>query len=210
MTAWLDSISTVCPVEELTLWKAASLAAFATSHGPEYGVRFVETRKTAKNVEIVVVEIDVDRPQGRKADIKRREPIAVLVPPSDRFLSVIALREDFPHTPHQNSVPKGRLRSLCVDDRPWQEARLTWSPAECIRRIRQWLAKAARGELHDPAQPLEPFFYSSGHKLILPRAVIEHADMGVCRRAVAEVRPVHVCGGAAEAPEGDLFKPRRA
>lgn len=188
MTAWLDSISTACPVEELTLWKAANLAVFATSHGPEYGVHFVETRKTAKNVEIVVVEIDVDRPQDRKFDIKRREPIAVLAPPSDRFLSVIALREDFPHTPHRNWVPKGMPRSLCVDDRPWQEARLTWSPAECVRRIRQWLAKAARGELHDPAQPLEPFFYSSGYKLILPRAIIEHADTGDATRLIGTVQ----------------------
>lgn len=188
MMAWLDSISTVRPVEELTLWKAASLAAFATSHGPEYGVRFVEGRKTVKNAEIVVVEIDVDRPQDRKFDIKRREPMAVLVQPDDRFLSVIALREDFPLTPHQNFVPQGMPRSLCVDDRPWQEARLTWSPAECVRRIRQWLAKAARGELHDPAQPLEPFFYSSGYKLILPRAIIEHADTGDATRLIGTIQ----------------------
>src|SRR6516165_6006508 len=188
MPTWLYSISTACPVEDLKLWRAAKLAAFATSHGLNYGAHFIEARKTAKMAEIVVVEVDVDRPQDRKFDIKKREQIAVAVQPDDRFLSIFALREDFPFTPHQNSVPEGTPRCLCVDDRPWQEAKLTWSPSECIRRIREWLARAARGELHDPAQPLEPFFYSSGLTLVLPRGVIEQADAGNLTRLIATIQ----------------------
>jgi hypothetical protein len=69
---------------------------------------------------------------------------------------VFALRDDFPDTPHRKWTPQGAPCSLCVDDRPWPEAKLTYRPADLIRRIQLWLAKAARGELHDTAQPPDP------------------------------------------------------
>src|SRR3546814_14440297 len=83
MTTWLDSVSTASPVEELSLVKAASLAAFVSSHGFDYGVRFIEARKTATNAEIVVIELDIDRPQDKRFDIRRCEVIDVLVEGSE-------------------------------------------------------------------------------------------------------------------------------
>ena len=48
---------------------------------------------------------------------------------------VLALRDDFPDTPHQNWTPQDAPCSLCIDDRPWPEAKLTYRPADLIRRI---------------------------------------------------------------------------
>ena len=75
---------------------------------------------------------------------------------------VLALRPDFPDTPHQNWVPDGVPFSLCIDDRPWQEARLLYTPAELLHRIMKWFERAGRGGLHDLRQPLDPFFMRQG------------------------------------------------
>ncbi|AGT07395.1 hypothetical protein JCM7686_0284 [Paracoccus aminophilus JCM 7686] len=90
--------------------------------------------------------------------------------------AVLALRPDFPETMHQNWTPDGMPRALCVDDRPWAEAQLTFTPAEFMRRVQLWLAKAARGELHDTAQPLEPLFFHNPAKIILPTAALIQAN----------------------------------
>lgn len=119
------------------------------------------------------VEIDVERPQDLAYPIRAQEPIGILFGPRPIRPSVLALRDTFPHTMHQNGVPPGRPFSLCVDDRPWPEAQLSYTPAEFSRLIQLWLAKAARGELHDPAQPPDPLFYSSDMSLVMPRSVFE-------------------------------------
>ena len=88
---------------------------------------------------------------------------------------VLALRDDFPDTPHQNWTPQDAPCSLCIDDRPWPEAKLTYRPADLIRRIQLWLAKAARGELHDTAQPPDPLFFVSQLAIIIPRSALQAA-----------------------------------
>ncbi len=62
-----------------------------------------------------------------------------------------------------------------VADRPWPEAKLTYRPADLIRRIQLWLAKAARGELHDTAQPPDPLFFVSQLAIIIPRSTLQAA-----------------------------------
>jgi Prokaryotic E2 family A len=59
-----------------------------------------------------------------------------------------------------------------VDDRHWDEARISWTPAEFLERISLWFCRAARGELHDPRQPLDPFFGASDYSFIFPRSAL--------------------------------------
>jgi integrative and conjugative element protein (TIGR02256 family) len=188
MARWLEEVSEVCPPEDLKLRRAAELVAFIVAHGGEHGVRLVEARRQGESFEVLIIEVDVERPQVRAFDIKRREQIAIVVQEDDRFLSVFSNRDDFPFTPHQNGVPEGVSASLCVDDRPWPEAKLTWTPADCIRRIREWLAKAARGELNDPSQPLEPFFYSASATLVIPRSAMMATGSGEPVRLLGHVK----------------------
>lgn len=122
------------------------------------------------------LEIEVERPQDLAAPIRGVEPVAVVFGTSGEHPTILALRPDFPETMHQNWTPDDMPRALCIDDRPWAEARLTFTPADFIRRIQLWLAKAARGELHDTAQPLEPLFFRNRASIILPAATLTLAD----------------------------------
>lgn len=120
--------------------------------------------------------IEVERPQDLAAPIRGLEPVAVVFGTGGEQPAVLALRPDFPETMHQNWTPDDTPRALCIDDRPWEEARLAFTPADFIRRIQLWLAKAARGELHDTAQPLEPLFFRNPAAIILPAAALTPAD----------------------------------
>ena len=68
-----------------------------------------------------------------------------------------------------------RPRAICIDDRIWSEARLTWTAAELIHRILSWFSRAARGDLHDPRQPLDPLIIGSPISFIIPRHVLRRA-----------------------------------
>ena len=120
----------------------------------------------------VCMDVEVERPQDIEYPIKGVEPIAVLFPFDDDQPSVLALRKDFPDTPHQNWAPPDGPCSLCVDDRPWAEARLTVTGNDIARRIQLWLSKAARGELHDLSQPPDPLFFASQLGLVVPATIM--------------------------------------
>jgi Prokaryotic E2 family A/Prokaryotic homologs of the JAB domain/ThiF family len=120
----------------------------------------------------VALDVDVERPQDLAHPIKGVEPIAVLFRFDNGSPTVLSLREDFPDTLHQNWSPPGTPRALCIDDRPWPEARLSATASDIARRIQLWLAKAARGELRDATQPPDPLFFTTLLGLILPGAAL--------------------------------------
>lgn len=161
-------------LDDLTAAPARGLAS-ALAAGRIHGATLAEIRRD-ENCEAVRFDVDVERPQDLAYQIKGTEPIAVLFPFGGGRPSVLALRDDFPDTMHQNWSPQGAPCSLCVDDRPWAEARLTWTPAELVRQIQLWLAKAARGDLHDAAQPPDPLFFRSALTLVIPPSAV--ADDG--------------------------------
>jgi proteasome lid subunit RPN8/RPN11 len=165
---WLETVSeTVNPGSLKLPGPLAVLGLLA--NGQEPAVELVEARRTKnEQYEILVIKVRVDRPQDCAADIRRHEPVALIFGLKDIGPSTMALREDFPDTPHQHGVPKGWPASMCVDDRPWQEAKLTWSATDQIYRTRTWLERAARGELIDEAQPVEPLFMRSRYALVVP------------------------------------------
>ena len=133
------------------------------------GVNFTGLRRSESSGCIgVSLEIEVERPQDLVYPIRAIEPIAVIFPLDGRQPVVLSLRRDFPDTPHQNWVPIGMPSALCIDDRPWEEAKLTTTGFEILRRIQIWLSKAAHGKLHDTSQPPEPFFFNTMSKIVLP------------------------------------------
>lgn len=159
--------------------KAASLrrlAAYILS-GAAPAVSILEARESADGALAgLLLEVEVERPQDLAAPVRGVEPIAVVFGESSDQPGVLAMRPDFPHTMHQNWMPEGLPLALCIDDRPWSEAQLSFTPADFLRRIQLWLAKAARGELHDAAQPLEPLFFRSAAALIVPRAALAESE----------------------------------
>jgi integrative and conjugative element protein (TIGR02256 family) len=152
---------------------------FLAQYGDEHHAKFVSLHRHAElKADVVVIEVDIERTQKRAASIKAQEALALMFPDSDAAVTVLALRDGFPFTLHQNAVPAGFPSSLCVDDRPWQEAKLTWTPSEFVRQIRDWLSKASAGALQDPAQPLEPLFYASSTSIMLDRAILDRSNSG--------------------------------
>jgi hypothetical protein len=171
---WSEFGQTVEAADDLVSVPARELAAAIGGGIPGVTVTgFKECATTGHTA--VSIEVEVERPQDLAHPIRATEPVAVVLAAQGGQPRVLALRDDFPDTPHQNWTPQGAPCSLCIDDRPWSEAKLTYRPAELIRRIQSWLAKAARGELHDTAQPPDPLFFISQLAIIVPRKALQPA-----------------------------------
>ena len=128
--------------------------------------------RTRDGAELVIIDVETNRPQRPAVPISRRETVGIYFRDGGQP-TVLALRADFPDTLHQNWMPEGFPASLCVDDRPWQEAKANYTPAELIHRIIRWFERAGRGELHDPAQPADPVFCGNAIDIIFPRSIFE-------------------------------------
>lgn len=94
-------------------------------------------------------------PQFPVFEVKKIEQIKIIV--SDNTLPEVLCRKDFPVVPHLNVKLDG-VKSLCLFDVPFREIEYMFNASMFIRRIVYWFEKTARGELHQPDQPLEPFF----------------------------------------------------
>lgn len=169
---WWTSFGQIVEAADGLTSESARAFAAAIARGTIPGARLIEFRQDASR-EAVCVEIDVERPQDLAYSIKATELLGFMFSKvAEEQPHVLALRVDFPDTPHQNWTPKEAPCSLCIDDRPWAEAKLTSTPPDLVRRAQLWLAKAARGDLHDPAQPLDPLFFQSGLSLVVPASVL--------------------------------------
>lgn len=157
--------------EELTLPRARELASLLGSGVPCFA-RLVGCRRgpvSAPDGEAVVFEVTVERPQLTAHPINQIERIAAVFDADpDLPPEVLALRADFPQVPHIFLRKSEFPRSLCLDDRPWQEVSRRWTSAAFVERVRWWLAQTARGSLHQDDQPLEPLVLDTAVPLILP------------------------------------------
>ncbi len=195
---WWSGFGRVVTPDDLSSVPAREfLSVIVTGAAP--GVVVTDVRECEKTGRTgIALEVDVERPQDLAYAIRATEPIAVVFAAQGEQPHVLALRDDFPDTPHQNWTPQDAPCSLCVDDRPWSEAKLTYRPADLLRRIQLWLAKAARGELHDTAQPLDPLFFASQLAIVVPRSATLPAEepvelIGFLRednRALIVTRPI--------------------
>ena len=171
--AWWDGFGEVVNnPDDLTPVLARELPSLAAG-GAIAGITVTGLRQsTDDGYAGVRMDVEVERPQDLAYPIKALEPIAVFFPFDGGQPSVLALREDFPDTPHQNWSPPDMPCALCIDDRPWTEARLTTTANDILWRVQVWLSRAARGELHDTAQPPDPLFFTSRLNLVVPAAVM--------------------------------------
>lgn len=155
---------------------AARDAVAALARGVPF-VSLVEVRRAAER-DVLVLDVEPEVPQDPAHDVRPVERLAVLFrpgppgpPPSPP--SVLALRADFPDVPHLNLTAEGEPRSLCLYEAPYAERRLTWTAEAFLRRLQEWLSLTARGELHQLDQPLEPVFFGSLDRVVLPAPTFE-------------------------------------
>jgi integrative and conjugative element protein (TIGR02256 family) len=167
----LDGV--IVPVETLAVPRARALAELVGAYRLRY-VRLVECRQTAGTddegpSEIIVIDVEVERPQCPVHDIRREERLALVFAEDDSsYPEVVALRASFPRVPHLNFRDQEVPRSLCLFDRPWSEVAFRWTPTTFIKRIRYWLAQTAKGLLHQEDQPLEALLFDNGYRIVLP------------------------------------------
>ncbi|GJD33471.1 ThiF family adenylyltransferase [Methylobacterium aerolatum] len=171
--AWLDEWA-VIPLSDLAQGQARAVVGYMRST-PDI-VTLVEARRHPGGPEMLVVDVLTGAPQRPVVPIEGVERIGIAFGNEEAMPLVMMLREDFPDTEHQQLIPEGFPSAMCIDDRPWDEARLTWSPAELLQRIHLWFRRAARGELHDPHQPVDPFFGLSSLRVVVPSSVLSRTD----------------------------------
>ncbi len=120
--------------------------------------------------EALILDFQVELPQNPPVPIKRNELIALIVSPNeDESPKVLALRKDFPETLHQNLVPKGEPKSLCLFDEPYSEVRYRVTPEMFLYKVANWLSRAAVEELHLSDQPIEPLLLTDGRIIFDPK-----------------------------------------
>lgn len=156
------------PAEKLEVSKARQFIHYVKAVGAH--ARFIETRRIDDPLsDVIVFELTVERPQVLAFDIRRVEVLVAVFAASDnRAPEVFSLRPDFPSVPHLNLTVEEFPRSICLYEQAFEQTRLSWTPADFMRRIHHWFSATARGALHAEDQPLEPFISASNYRLILP------------------------------------------
>lgn len=196
-------------VDALVLPRAKQCAVILAS-GILNFTRLLECRvsESGGRHEILVIEVDVQRPQKRVHDIHSCERIAVIFDESDSQIpETLSLREDFPRVAHLNLRRHEKPRSLCLEERPWDDMKLDWTVPGHIELIRSWLSRTSRGELHQPDQPLEPLLFGSGYHIVIPDDVTRPEAGGgqqklhIVLRGTTEEGRVLVARHLADAPK---------
>lgn len=115
--------------------------------------------------EVITIDIGpMEIPQYPVHPVKTIERVNVISIDDD--LPVVYCRDDFPIVPHLNVLPDGR-KTLCLFDVPFNDIRYTFSASMFLQRIVYWFEQTARAQLHQPDQPLEPYFPCTCDGLIL-------------------------------------------
>jgi len=168
---FLEPPGTTAKLADLETAKGKAFAEFIRNSGTEAYAQLLGLRRVASPsaADVVVFQVQVERPQKVVHPILREERFAVLFTDGDdTYPEVLALRADFPRVPHTNLRDTELPRGLCLYDQPYENVKLDWTPARFLNRIRYWLQKSATGTLHDEDQPLEPLLLGAHQRLILP------------------------------------------
>lgn len=171
---WLAVFGEPLSADAASISDAAALVKFSRKFAGHF-ITVIDVRRKG-TLELVVLDFRTGRPQQSAYPIKSVERVGVLFSDDGLMPLVLMLRDDFPDTEHQQLIPEGFPKAICIDDRSWEEARLTWTPAELVQRILSWFGRAARGELHDSRQPIDPILFGSMLTFILPRSALETGD----------------------------------
>lgn len=172
------------PVAELQALRLPRALALADAIQRDRDIHLVGLARIpsagAGDIECLVIDVDCDGvPTRNPFGLHYRERLALLVSPNDGELpTVLALRQDFPALAHQNRVLPSTPASLCLYFEAARTVLRTWTAPRFLQRIRWWLEKSARGELHPADQPVEGLFFASSHQLVLPSNFDALRDQG--------------------------------
>lgn len=164
---FIEAAGELAPPENLASPKARDLVE-RLGGGEIPHAELVECRRLGSE-ETVVFDLRLEVPNRRAFPIRRLERIAASFTEADRTVPMVeVLRDDFPRVPHLNLNQQEVPPSLCLYDEPYREVKRRWTSARFVRRVREWLELAARGELHPDDQGLEPLLVDFAGHIVLP------------------------------------------
>ncbi|MBD5401304.1 hypothetical protein HDR58_00685 [bacterium] len=97
-------------------------------------------------------------PQYRLIQVQNVEPITICISEGNTA-PIVKVRDDFPTVPHLNIHKDNITKSLCYLDVRYEEIMHKMSGRYLLTCIENWFLKTSMKELHQPDQPLEPFFF---------------------------------------------------
>ena len=157
-------------VDELNSVKAKLTHSACLNHDYFTIVRITYAEINDNKLETLIVDVTPDIIQRPVNDIRFTERLAIVFKRDEENApEVFALRKSFPTVPHLNRTSIGLPKYLCIDDMDFEERELTWTAEDILMRIVTWLEQTARGTLHQPDQPLEPFFHHNASIIVLPQ-----------------------------------------
>ncbi|SDY83376.1 ThiF family adenylyltransferase [Hymenobacter psychrophilus] len=131
-------------------------------------VRLIELRRILQR-DTVVIDVEPELPQQPVNKILPVERFAIVFSNKPNGLpKILSLRQAFPVVPHLNLTVANEPKDLCLSELPVAEQRLVWTPTGLLLSLRHWLRLTARGELHDATQALEPVFFPSAERVLVP------------------------------------------
>ena len=161
---------------ELSIKKAHDLALAIQSEDNPH-VSLLECKCLSNEEEVVIFEIEIELGQKRVYEILNTERIGICFDSMDKKApKVLALRKDFPLTPHQFLKEEEFPRNLCLFDEDYEELKLFWNPIFLLNQLRIWLVKTAREKLHDKDQPLEPILLGFPINIVVPRELLSKSS----------------------------------
>jgi hypothetical protein len=177
--------------EAMVIPRAKALVAHLAKAIPYSNL--LECRRTAgTDAETIVFDVEIERGQRPVWPIQHTERVATTFRADDGWYpEVLALRDDFPWTPHQFLRATDHPRSLCLYDQTWDEEKIRWTPTRFVERIRWWMAMTAAGRLHQEDQPLEPFILGTGNYIVLPAGLFANKSQAIPQHLLVTLRGNH-------------------
>ncbi len=161
---------------------AVSLFDFVDGHGGR-DAKVNAVYSVDEGVEAVTITLTTSAPQHPAYPILPSEPLAVFFYPEHPPI-VVPLRRDFPPSPHSYGLPvemkTSAEMSLCIDDRPWDDACGDYSGPEIIYRIHRWLDRTATGEINDALQAPDLAFLPSHVTVMISDEIRRHLTQSGC------------------------------
>lgn len=166
---WFPEGSEPAASVDLKVPLARSFAAYIEAECGEFASLRACHQTAPPGIETVTFDLRIEVPQRPVYAILETETVSVSFLADNRTGPFVAVaRDDFPDTPHQLLTGEGLPCALCIDDRPWEDARGDYTASELMVRIAGWFEKACEGRLHGTDQPFDPFFaYDGGFSVIL-------------------------------------------
>ena len=154
--------------DELGTGLAKSLFDFVQNHGG-HAVTVEELRRIDDRIEVIVLNLTTCISQEPKYEVLPEERLAVAF--IDDEPAVVPLRKEFPLTPHSYGLPLESIlpgsMTICLDDRPWDDAKADYSGAEIIRRAISWFGRVDNGKVDDALQLPHTIFLPAEQTIVM-------------------------------------------